>query len=139
MTPELISDLHAVFSEHMRDLGTPAYPKQLFASTARAFGNRCRVLIVKHEGRAAAAGLTLRQGNSTEIPWASALRKYNRQSPNMLLYWEAIKAACEDGSEYFDFGRSSPTRAPFALRNNGELSHVSFIGIITSLAEICRM
>jgi CelD/BcsL family acetyltransferase involved in cellulose biosynthesis len=27
-------------------------------------------------------------------------------NPNMLMYWEAMRAACENGAREFDFGRS---------------------------------
>ena len=60
--------------------------------------------------------LPLEPGEPTEIPWASALRRFSKQSPNMLLYWEAIKTACMDGYRVFDFGRSSPDSGPFRFK-----------------------
>jgi hypothetical protein len=51
-----------------------------------------------------------------EIPWASSLRRYNRLSPNMLLYWSVLEFACQRGFRVFDFGRSSPDSGPFRFK-----------------------
>ncbi|MCG8604723.1 GNAT family N-acetyltransferase, partial [bacterium] len=40
-------------------------------------------------------------------PWVASLREYNRIYVNNALYWHAIKYACEQGFERFDFGRST--------------------------------
>ncbi|MFN8388896.1 MAG: FemAB family XrtA/PEP-CTERM system-associated protein [Bdellovibrionota bacterium] len=107
---------YQVFSEHMRDLGTPVYPRSLFTSVVRNFGKSCRTITVWHERRPVAAGITLGNGPLVEIPWASSLKKFSKSSPNMLLYWEAIKAACQDGYDTFDFGRSSPESGTFRFK-----------------------
>jgi hypothetical protein len=55
-----------------------------------------------------ASGFLIGFKETLEIPWASSLREYNAQSPNMLLYWTALRFACERGFKTFDFGRSTP-------------------------------
>jgi len=111
-----IETFYTVFSQHMRDLGTPVYPKNLFASVARAFGGRCRILLAWHEGKPTSCGLTIGYKDKVEIPWASSLMKYNQFRPNTLLYWHAIKRACEDGYATFDFGRSSPDSGTYEFK-----------------------
>ncbi len=113
---ELIDSFFQVFSENMRDLGTPVYGKALFRETLLQFGNRAKVFIAFHDGKPLSAGITIARGNSIEIPWASSLRKYNNLSANMLMYWEAIKQACLDGGKTFDFGRSSPDSGTFRFK-----------------------
>ena len=120
-----LNAFYSVFSEHMRDLGTPVYPRKLFANTLAAFSRadgasnkgtavleetprfRTRVITVWHENRPVAGGIALTVGEYTEIPWASALKRHNKLSPNMMLYWQTIKTAALDGARIFDFGRSS--------------------------------
>ena len=111
-----LNAFYQVFSEHMRDLGTPVYPKKLFSEVRDAFGPSLRIITVHYEGEPAAAAITIGQGNLTEVPWASALKKFSKHSPNMLLYWEAMKAACDDGYRIFDFGRSSPESGTFRFK-----------------------
>ncbi len=126
---ESVSSFYSVFSEHMRDLGTPTYPKRLYALVQNQFRDRCRILTVWKGNEAVAAGLTIGapwtdketvEGASrisgTEIPWASSLRRWNKDSPNMLLYWEAMKTACIDGYGMYDFGRSSPDSGPYKFK-----------------------
>jgi len=40
-----------------------------------------------------------------EISWASALRRYQKISPNMALYGAFIRRTCERGFSAFNFGR----------------------------------
>ena len=42
------------------------------------------------------------------MTWASALAKYSRVAPNMLLYWSFIERAAREGLRTFNFGRCSP-------------------------------
>ena len=107
---------YRVFCRHMRDLGTPIYPKVLFQAAVRAFGPRCRVILVRLEGRPVAAGITIGEGNRVEIPWASALQSVKDFRHNMLLYWQGMVSGCEDGYSVFDFGRSTPGSGPHRFK-----------------------
>jgi hypothetical protein len=51
-----------------------------------------------------------------EIPWASSLRRFNRFSPNMLLYWTCLEFACTQGYRLFDFGRSTPNESTYRFK-----------------------
>ncbi len=104
---ELVPAFYEVFARNMRDLGTPVYSPRLFKETANAFPEQARVSVVFVENEPAAAGFTLDFKHRTEIPWASALRKFNRLSVNMMLYAEIIKDAIRRGQHVFDFGRST--------------------------------
>ena len=118
---ESVQAFFRVFSEHMRDLGTPTYPRLLYSLVQSAFQDRCRIITVWYENNPVAAGLTLRSPRSgetfgCEIPWASSLKRHQKDSPNMLLYWEAMKTACSDGCMSYDFGRSSPDSGTFRFK-----------------------
>ena len=51
-----------------------------------------------------------------EIPWAASMRRYNRYSPNMLLYWSCLKFACEHNFSTFDFGRSTSGEGTYKFK-----------------------
>jgi len=104
---ELIDDFYAVFSRNMRDLGTPVFPKTLFHSMLDDFPDSTRIFVVRLDGKPVAAGITIGHRKVLEIPSASALRKHNRISVNMLLYWTVLQYAIENAYAVFDFGRSS--------------------------------
>lgn len=113
---QAVNDFYTVFSENMRDLGTPVYPKKLFSQTMESFGQDAAICVCYLDKQPAAAGLTVTNGNSREIVWASSLKKFNRQSPNMALYWEVIRQAILSGDKIFDFGRSSPDGGTFKFK-----------------------
>lgn len=104
---ELLDDYYQVFSQNMRDLGTPVYAKEFFTSILRNFPERTAIIVVYHNEVATAAAFLLTHNGKMDIPWASSLRKYNRISVNMLLYWEVLKYAIQSDCHTFDFGRCS--------------------------------
>lgn len=112
----LLPDFYAVFSENMRDLGTPVFGRDLFRSILRQFPDRAEFCVVRSEGRPAAAALLLHGWGVTEVPSASSLRRYNNLCCNMLMYWSLLGRAIERGQQTFDFGRSSPDSNTFQFK-----------------------
>lgn len=104
---ELLDDFYHVFSNNMRDLGTPVYSKNFFKEIARTFSENSFIAIVRLDGKPVGAGFLLGHQGRLEIPWASTLRKYNRLGINMYMYWNILKFAIENNYAAFDFGRSS--------------------------------
>ncbi len=104
---DLLDDYYQVFAQNMRDLGTPVYAKSFFKFILEAFPDNAHIICVYHNNKPAAVGFLLGYKNRMEIPWASALREFNRISVNMLLYWEVLKYSIEQGYTQFDFGRST--------------------------------
>ncbi len=110
---ELLDGFYQVFSENMRDLGTPVYGRALFQEILRrldasASGVASAELCVVSLGGAPICGaLLVHQGERSEVPSASALRKFNATSVNMWMYHKLLERAIEKGAKEFDFGRSS--------------------------------
>jgi len=105
---EELDGFYSVFSQNMRDLGTPVYSKEFFQNILRGFPGSTKICTVYTAGgQPVAAGVLVGFKGRLEIPWASSIRTYNRHSPNMLLYWSALKYGCEQGYRVFDFGRST--------------------------------
>ena len=115
---ELVDSFYRVFARNMRDLGTPVYPKRLFAKVLEVFGPRARIFIVDYRSRPVAGAVMLRFRDTALVPWASSLREVRHLCANMLLYWSMIEASIADGMRIFDFGRSSPDGGtyPFKLQ-----------------------
>ncbi|GAB1342519.1 FemAB family XrtA/PEP-CTERM system-associated protein [Gemmatimonas sp.] len=96
---------HRVFAEHMRDLGSPAHGLHFFERLADALGDRAWIGVAYLGSEPVAAGFAIENGTEVEISWASALRRYQKISPNMALYGAFIRRACEQGFQVFNFGR----------------------------------
>jgi FemAB-related protein (PEP-CTERM system-associated) len=113
---ELLDDFHAVLAENMRDLGSPVHGRRLFERILTAFPGRSRLFCVSLGGVPVAASLVLWHRDRLEVPWASALRRYNALCPNLLLYWEMLKFGIDRGFASFDFGRSTPNGGTFHFK-----------------------
>ena len=104
---EAVADFYAVFSQNMRDLGTPVYSQRLFTAILEQFPDRAELCVVRAGTEPVAAALLLHGWGVTEVPSASSLRSHNHTCANMLLYWHLLKRTVERGQDVFDFGRSS--------------------------------
>lgn len=102
--------LHAfwqVYSENLRDLASPCHSERLFDTILDVFGPRARTFAVFADEQPIAGGIVVGGQGTLEIPCASSLGAFNRSSPNMMLYAEVLRYACEEGYERFNFGRST--------------------------------
>lgn len=103
---EQVDELYDVYAANMGRLGTPVHARAFFVAIVREFGEDADVLTVRLAGKVVGAMLLLKHGATWADPFASSLPGYQQYNPNMLLYWEALRIACERGAKFFDFGRS---------------------------------
>jgi FemAB-related protein (PEP-CTERM system-associated) len=118
---DLIDDFYNVFAINMRDLGTPVYPRKLFAEIIEAFPQTAEFAVVRHQGQAIAGALLLHDPLSesdgiTQVPSASTLRQFNHTNANMWMYHHMLCRAIERGAGKFDFGRSSEDSGTFRFK-----------------------
>jgi FemAB-related protein (PEP-CTERM system-associated) len=106
-SPQQLQAFYDIFSRNMRDLGTPVYPRQLFAEIVANFPQAAEFCIVRQNERPLAAALLLHGQGITEVPSASSLREFKATNANMLMYWHLLQRAIARGQQTFDFGRSS--------------------------------
>lgn len=103
-----VGPFYAVFSRHMRDLGTPTLSRRWFEEVAAAFRDDVWFACAYLGNQPVAGGCGFRSGDEFEITWASALNAYKQVAPNMLLYWSFIERAAEARIRTFNFGRCTP-------------------------------
>jgi FemAB-related protein (PEP-CTERM system-associated) len=102
-----VDQFYRVFSQNMRHLGSPTHSYKWFDQLRINYKDDLILGIVKYNSEVVGAGILIKMNGKSFIPWASTLTKYNPLAPNMLLYWNLLKYACDTGSELFDFGRST--------------------------------
>lgn len=103
-----LAAFYDVFSQNMRDLGTPVLPRAFFERTAVTFSDLVHIGVIYLGPMPVAAGFGFVWNDEFEMTWASSLRAYNRQAPNMLLYWSFMKRMISLGVKAFNFGRCTP-------------------------------
>jgi len=106
--PDQVKPFFAVFSRHMRDLGTPTQPRDLFEAVAAEFVDDAWFGCAYLGNTPIACGAGFRWEGQFEMTWASALIDYNRIAPNMALYWGFMQRAASEGLTLFNFGRCTP-------------------------------
>lgn len=97
-----------VFSQHMRDLGTPTQPLALFEAIADAFPEDAWFGCAYLGDVPVACGAGFVWNGELEMTWASSLVAHKKIAPNMLLYWAFMERAVEAGLRTFNFGRCTP-------------------------------
>jgi serine/alanine adding enzyme len=104
---EKLEEFYAIFAVRMGELGSPVHARRFFTAMLDAFGTRARVALVRKDKVAIGGLIALAFEDTLTVPWASCLSPYLGLCPNMLLYWETIRAGCVQGFRRFDFGRST--------------------------------
>jgi FemAB-related protein (PEP-CTERM system-associated) len=104
---ELLDEFYTIFSENMRDLGTPVFGRRLFAEILTLGESTAELCIARLGGAAVAGALLVHHKGTTEVPSASCLRRFNYTNANMVMYWNLLLKAQSKGQEHFDFGRST--------------------------------
>lgn len=113
---ELLDDFYTVFASNMRDLGTPVYPGRFFAAILQRFPDYCRLVVIRHNERPAAAGFIVMYKGQAEIPWAACLADAKPLGFNMKLYWEVLAYVVGEGCHKFDFGRSTVNAGTYKFK-----------------------
>ena len=103
----LLAEFYSVWSENMRDLGTPAYSPVFFREIVQAFPDNTHVCVIRHEGRSVAASFLIGFRDRVEAVWSSSVQRALSLKPNMFLYWNLFCFAARQGYRLFDFGRST--------------------------------
>jgi FemAB-related protein (PEP-CTERM system-associated) len=103
-----LEPFYGVFAQNMRDLGTPTHSLGFFREIAEQFQDDCWFACAYLDGIPVAGGCGFTFGGEFEMTWASSLRSYHQQAPNLLLYYACMERSIEQGLTQFNFGRCTP-------------------------------
>jgi len=109
---------YRLYTESVRNLGTPAYHRDLFAALRRHFGERATLHAASHAGEAVAMVMSFWYRGRVlpyfagSLPRARALKAYD------FLYWQLMREALARGCREFDFGRSLNGSGAHAFKRN---------------------
>jgi FemAB-related protein (PEP-CTERM system-associated) len=103
---ELLDSFFTLYSTSVRNLGTPVFPRALFANLMAEFGSEARILLVRRNERPVAAVLTFFSRGEVLPYYGGALREEFRHGVNDYMYWSLLVHGMERGDRVFDFGRS---------------------------------
>jgi FemAB-related protein (PEP-CTERM system-associated) len=109
---------YAVYSESVRNLGTPVFPKALMAEVLRAFGDDADILTVLSAGKPVASVLSLYHKGAVMPYWGGGVHEARALRANDVMYYALINHARARGCATFDFGRSKVGSGAYAFKKN---------------------
>jgi FemAB-related protein (PEP-CTERM system-associated) len=115
---DTVDRLHRVYSESVRNLGTPVFAKSYFQILRKEFAECSDVVTVVHNGTAVASVLNFYFRDEVLPFYGGGLRAARSLAANDFMYWEVMRRACERGYRVFDFGRSKVGTGSYAFKCN---------------------
>jgi len=109
---------YAVYAESVRNLGTPAFPKALFAAVLDRFGEDADILTVLARGKPVASVLTLYHRGAAMPYWGGGTHRARALRANDAMYFALMCHARARGCERFDFGRSKTGSGAYHFKRN---------------------
>ncbi|HKO22010.1 MAG TPA: FemAB family XrtA/PEP-CTERM system-associated protein [Candidatus Eisenbacteria bacterium] len=103
---DLLDGFYHVYSESVRNLGTPVFPRALFANILERFGDDAFILGIDKGGQLLSAVLTFRWRDQILPYYGGATREGIQFATNDFMYWSLLLNGMERGLQVFDFGRS---------------------------------
>ncbi len=111
-----LEEFFAVYSENMRDLGSPTHGREYFRQVTSQLREFLALILIRYDHRVIAAGLAFEFKGSMGLPWSGANLQARPLYGTNALYWSAIRLGIERGCHTFDFGRSTVDSGIFEFK-----------------------
>ena len=98
--------LYRVYSESVRNLGTPVFSKQYFKLLRAVFPQESDIVTITSDGKPVASVMNFYFRDEVLPYYGGGTADARRVAANDFMYWEVMRRACERGFRLFDFGRS---------------------------------
>lgn len=109
---------YTMYSESVRNLGTPVFPKAMFRAILAGFGDDADILTVLSDGEPVASVLSVYHRGIVYPYWGGGVHAARGLKANEHMYWMLMEHARERGCSAFDFGRSKTGTGPYSYKKN---------------------
>ncbi|MFA5984844.1 MAG: FemAB family XrtA/PEP-CTERM system-associated protein [Methylococcaceae bacterium] len=113
-----VDRLHKAYSESVRNLGTPVFPKKYFKILKQVFGAKCEILTVEHQGKPVASVMSFYFKDEVLPYYGGGINQARDLKANDFMYWEVMRRAVEKNVKVFDYGRSKMGTGPYNFKKN---------------------
>lgn len=101
-----LDTFYRVYSESVRNLGTPVLPYRYYAQLLETFGEDCEITVVRHGQQPLAAVMSVYFRDEVHPYYGGSVPAGRDLAANDFMYWSVMQRAVERGARLFDFGRS---------------------------------
>lgn len=112
----LLAVHYGLYAQSVHRLGTPVFPRALFAALLEEMGASADILLVSRDGRALTSILTLWHGDRCMPYYQGAGAEARAARSNEAAYFLLMREARARGFRIFDFGRSKVGSGPAAWK-----------------------
>lgn len=109
---------YTVYSESVRNLGTPVFPRKLFSTMLDAFHGESDILTVFKDGEPISSVFSFYHNGAVLPYWGGGKFAARLLRANELMYFELMLHARKRGMTRFDFGRSKTGSGPYNFKKN---------------------
>jgi FemAB-related protein (PEP-CTERM system-associated) len=107
---------YALYSESLRNLGTPVFSRKYLDTLQRVFGKDCEILTVLHEEQPVASVLNFYFRDEVLPYYGGGGAAARPVAANDFMYWEVMERARQRGLRLFDYGRSKRDTGSFDFK-----------------------
>jgi FemAB-related protein (PEP-CTERM system-associated) len=113
-----VNTFFEMYSESVRNLGTPVLPKLWYAALHEAFGQSCDVLTVLHEGEPVSSVLSFYFRDEVLPFYGGGGSSARALKANDYMYYALMNHAAQRGCRVFDYGRSKQGAGSYSFKKN---------------------
>lgn len=117
-----IDSLYRIYSQSVRNLGTPVFSKRFFNTLMEEFREAAEITVVWHGERELAAVLSFRFRDAILPHYGGSLLEGRNFAANNFMYWDVLRRACERGVRTFDFGRSKRNTGSYFFKTQWNMN-----------------
>lgn len=108
-----------IYSQSVRNLGTPVFNKKLFDSLKKTFGERCETLVIRnHEGEPVSSVLSFYYKDTVLPYYGGGTNDARDLKSNDYMYYQLMCIAKDKGMSKFDFGRSKKDSGSYKYKKH---------------------
>jgi FemAB-related protein (PEP-CTERM system-associated) len=111
-------DHYRLYSESLRNLGTPVFSRRYLDILKRVFGDDCEILSVLHDGQPVASVLSFYFRDEVLPYYGGGGLAARPLAANDFMYWEVMERARKKGLRVFDYGRSKRGTGAFEFKEH---------------------
>jgi FemAB-related protein (PEP-CTERM system-associated) len=113
-----IDRLYAIYSESVRNLGTPVFARRYFRILREVFADDCEVVMVRHDGQDIAGVMSFYFREEVLPYYGGSVAAARELKGNDFMYWDLMCKASQRGARLFDYGRSKIGTGPYSFKKN---------------------
>jgi FemAB-related protein (PEP-CTERM system-associated) len=113
-----VDRFYAMYSESVRNLGTPVLGKRFFATLLDVFKEQVDILTVTTDGKPISSVMSFYFRDEVLPYYGGGVNEARDFKANDFMYWELMRHAVLRGARLFDFGRSKLGTGSFSFKKN---------------------